>query len=124
MASTPATVYARKSAEVAASKTVAAADSGVVQNVTKDAVVVTLPATAAGLTVTIRNGGKADGQVGFSISPNSADKIQGYGLTSADNKDVINTKATARAGDEITLVGDGVDGWFVQNATGVFDREA
>jgi hypothetical protein len=41
----------------------------------------------------------------------------------ADDKDAINTAATDRVGDSLTLVGDGVDGWYVVGVTGTWARE-
>ena len=106
-----------------ANYTMTAADSGYITYVDTDAVVITLPATVVGMCFTIVNAGK-DGTVGVTISPNASDKIQGIGLTAADNKDLINTKATAKKGDLVTLVGDGVDGWFVAQCHGTWAREA
>jgi hypothetical protein len=100
-----------------------AADSGVVTYVTADGKVVTLPATVVGMTFIIVNGCE-DGQGGISISPQAADKIQGAGLTAADNKDLVSAKATARKGDFVKLVADGVDGYFVQEIRGTWAREA
>lgn len=124
----------RLRADVSADKTLALADQGLVQNVIADGKVVTLPATSAGAVFVIRNGGAAktsgpvgsgdNGSVLVAVSPAAADKIQGLGFTAADNKDALNTKATAEVGDEIVLVGDGVDGWNVQRATGIWAREA
>lgn len=110
--------------EVTANKTLDQADSGVPQVVTADAVVVTLPATVAGLTYVIVNGSNRQGDVGVTVSPNASDQIIGNGFTAADDKDAINTKATARPGDKLVLVGDGVDGWFVQEVKGTWVREA
>lgn len=107
---------------VAVDKTLDAGDSGVFQIVTVDAKVITLPATVLGLTYTIINGG-ADGAVLVTVSPNASDKIAGAGLTAADNKDLLNTKATAKKGDMVRLFGDGVDGWFVQEIRGTWARE-
>jgi len=112
----------RTSETISANDTMAEGDSGTVKLIDTDAVVITLPATAAGMTLTFVNVGD-NGTVGFSVSPNASDKIMGNGYTSADNKDVINTKATAKKGDYIKLVGDGVNGWFVQDVRGVWDRE-
>jgi len=124
----------RQSTNRTADATLAIADCGVVQNVQADGKVITLPSTAAGLTFTIRNGGVpvtngptgtgANGSLAVTISPAAADKISGNGLTPADNKDLINTKATAQVGDEVTLVGDGVDGWVIQNIVGTWARES
>jgi hypothetical protein len=102
--------------------TLAAADSGLVVKCATDGVVFTLPATVAGMTFTILNTG-ADGTVGISLSPDAADKIQGGGLAAADNEDLINTKATAKKGDMIRVVGDGADGWFVQEIRGVWSEQ-
>lgn len=127
MATTIPTVFARKGVDVSSNKTLTAADCGIVQNVTVDGVVITLPSTADGLVFTIRNGGKSDGTVGVSVSPAAADGITGNGYTATINKDAINTKATAKAGDEITLSANGTAGvtaWTVQEVVGTWSREA
>lgn len=114
----------------AQSKTLTLADCGLVQNVTIDAITITLPATTAGASFTVRNGGThpssgpkgavADAAVAIVLAPNSADKVQGAGFTAADNTHVTNTKATAHVGDEIRLTGDGTDGYLVNNITGTW----
>lgn len=115
-------------------KTLALADNGVVQNVIADAITITLPATTAGAVFTIRNGGvPASSSVGsgtgsdasalIKVSPNASDKIQGLNFSASDNKAAQNTKATAKVGDFITLVGDGTDGWNVAYARGIWVRE-
>lgn len=98
-------------------------DSGFETIVDTDAKTITLPATVLGYTYKIVNGG-ADGAVAVTISPNASDKIMGAGLTSADNKDLINTKATAKKGDYVILSGDGANGWFVTEMVGTWAREA
>lgn len=118
-------------------KTLAVGDNGIVQNVIADGITITLPATsAAGLYYfTIRNGGvPASSSVGFgtggdasalvSIAPNASDKVSGLAFTAADNKAINNTKATAKVGDFITLLSDGVDGWTVVAARGIWARAA
>lgn len=102
--------------------TLDATHCGKILYVDTDAKVITLPATAAGLNYTIVNAG-ADGAVAVTISPNADDKIQGIGLSAADNKDLINTKATAKKGDMVQLVGDNLDGWFVVRCHGTWARE-
>lgn len=111
-----------QTATVSADTTLDAADCGIVQIVDTDAKIVTLPATAAGLSYTIVNGG-ADGAVLVSISPNAVDKITGAGLTPADDKDLLNTKATAKKGDYVTLIADGADGWVISRMAGTWARE-
>ncbi len=118
-------------------KTLALADNGVTQNVIADGITITLPATsAAGLYhFTIRNGGvPASSPVGagtgmdasalITIAPNASDKISGLAFTPADNKAALNTKTTSRVGDFITLLSDGVDGWTVVSARGIWTRAA
>lgn len=120
--------------DVTENKTLALADCGIVQNVLTDAITITLPATAASLNFTIRNGGDADasaavgsgynGSMAVNVSPAAADKISGYALTPADNKDLINTKATAKVGDEVSLLADGTDGYTVTEIKGTWARES
>ncbi len=124
----------RQSVNVTSNKTLTLADQGIVQNVQADGITITLPSTSAGATFVIRNGGVpvsngptgtgANGSLLAAVSPAAADKIQGNGLTAADNKDLLNTKATSQVGDEVTLVGDGVDGWNIQEIIGTWQREA
>ena len=68
--------------------------------------------------------GVASTVTGLSLSPASADKIQGTGITAADNKDLINTAATDAVGDSLTVVCDGVDGWWIEGKIGTWAREA
>lgn len=88
-------------------------------------IVVTLPATVAGVQYTFIIGPNGLATVtGLSLSPVAADAIHGNGLTSVDNKDLINTAATDREGDFVTIVGDGVDGWFIVAINGTWAKEA
>lgn len=127
----------RQAIDVNANKTLVAADQGIVQNVIADAIVVTLPSTAAGLNFTVRNGGvpKTSGPAGsgdngsvlVAVSPAAADGISGNGFTAAVNKDALNTKLTANVGDEISLLASGTAGvaaWNVRHALGTWAREA
>jgi hypothetical protein len=102
--------------------TFAAADDGKWIWVDTDAVVITLPAVD-GLMCRIGNLA-AYGVSGVAISPAAADLITGPGITAADNKDLINTKATACRGDFAEIsIGD-ADGWMVSSLRGVWAREA
>lgn len=109
----------REATDVDSNKTLSASDCGIVQNVTDDATL-TLPATTVGEVYTIRNGGSGsnDGSVTVTISPDAADQIIGNDFTAADDTNVLNTNG--RAGDEIVLVGDGVDGWYIQSVSGTW----
>jgi len=104
-------------------KTVDIQDVGKAVVTATDAKTVTLPATDVGLSITVINVGQ-DGDCKVSISPNANDKIMGPDLAGVDNKDLINTKATARCMDRVTLLADGVDGWFVQEMRGTWAAEA
>jgi hypothetical protein len=103
--------------------TLAETNVGQIIDVDTDAKVLTLPATVVGMRYRIRNAG-ADGGVLVTVSPNASDKIMGCGITSADDKDLLNTKATAKKGDYIDLLGDGVNGWYIQELRGTWARQA
>lgn len=88
-----------------------------------DGIVYTLPSTVVGYVYRFVNLA-SDGAASLAISPAAADRIMGVGLTSADNKDIVNTKATAKRGDMVELVGDGVNGWMIRRIVGTWAREA
>jgi predicted RecA/RadA family phage recombinase len=119
----PAALQGRVWEAVAANKTLDIQDVGKVMLVTVDAVVITLPATAAGLDFVVANGG-GDAAVLATISPNAADKIMGADLAGVDNKDRINTKATAKHLDYCHLTYGGADGWLVVAERGTWAAEA
>ena len=98
-------------------------DSGKTFTSKLDGMVFTLPSIAIGNTVTIVNTAPS-GTAGISISPAALDGIT-YAGSSTDNKDLINTKATAKYGDSVTLASlDGVVAWQVVDARGVWAKEA
>jgi len=109
--------------DVADNKTLDIQDVGKVMNVTADAKTITLPAVAAGLEYVIRNGG-ASGTVLVTVSPNANDKIMGADLAGVDNKDRLNTKATAIIGDYLHLTYGGATGWMVVSERGIWAAEA
>jgi hypothetical protein len=127
----------RASVDVSTNKTLAAADSGIVQNVVADGITITLPATTAAGNFIIRNGGLkpsgaangavSSGTVLVTVAPNAADGITGNGFTATVNKAALNTKATSMVGDELRLRGTGttgVTGWVVESAIGTWARQA
>jgi len=127
----------RTSVAVTGNKTLTAADAGIVQDVQADNVTVTLPATADGLSFTIRNNGAkptgaaagatADGSALVVVAPVAADGVTGNGFTATVNKGASNTKATSKVGDEITVVGNGTTGvtaWTVVYTKGIWARVA
>ncbi len=98
-------------------------DSGKTFTSELDGVVFTLPSIAIGNTVTIVNNA-VDGAAKLSISPAAADGIT-YAGSSTDDKDLINTKATSKRGDFVTIASlDGVVAWQVVDARGVWAKEA
>jgi len=107
---------------VADNKTLDAQDVGKVMEVTVDAKAITLPATVVGYRYIVRNG-LADGLTIVTISPNANDAIMGADLAGVANKDRVNTKATAKQGDYLVLLGDGADGWFVTEERGIWAAE-
>jgi len=117
--------------EITASATLGLGDSGTVYLVGTDALVVTLPATKKGAKFSFINSG-SDGNNIITISPNANDAIIGsIANAAADSvasgvadKDIINTKATSNKGDRITLVGDGVDGWYIVEGVGIWASQA
>ena len=89
---------------------------------TKD-VVFTLPAIAVGNVYTFVNTG-ADAQNNLTISPNANDGILYLGgLT--DDKDLINTQATSKVGDYVTIASlNSTVFWTVVDAQGVWAKES
>jgi hypothetical protein len=126
----------RQAVDVDTSKTLTVADSGFVQNVIADNIDITLPATAAQGSFTIRNGGvkvsggpagtASNGTALVRVSPVAADQIQGgVGGTAVDNKELQNTKATSKVGDEVTIVCVAeTNGPIVTSIKGIWAREA
>ena len=89
---------------------------------TKD-VVFTLPAIAVGSVYTFINTG-ADGQNNLTISPAAADGILYVGGL-VDNKDLINTQATSKVGDYVTIASmNSTAHWTVVDVQGVWAKES
>ena len=88
---------------------------------TKD-VVFTLPAIAIGNVYTFVNTG-ADGQNNLTVSPDGNDGLLYLGSLT-DDKDVINTLATSKVGDYITVASlNSVVFWTVVDVQGVWAKE-
>lgn len=108
---------------VADDKTLDIEDAGKVFYVTVDAKTVTLPAIAAGLGPIWIVNGAANGTVAVNVSPNANDKIMGADVAGTDNKDQINTKATAIRGDYICIEEANADGWKIIDKMGTWAEE-
>lgn len=123
----------RMAVNVTEAKTLAAADSGYVQNVIYANGAVTLPATAVHGTFTVRNGGVPEGGTAgsgddgnlISVVPNASDLVEGgVSGTATDGKPFRNTAATARVGDEITVVNSGLTaGGMASGVKGIWVRD-
>ena len=107
-------------------------------NVATDALVITLPKITAdnlGLTYTVRNTG-ADANNIITLSPNALDAfIGGFPFVTGStasmnrasgtvNKDFINTKATSKKGDWVTIKAVSLTNWYIQGGQGVWASEA
>lgn len=103
-------------------KTLDIEDNGKLFWVDTDAKIITLPVVATPVNCAIANGG-AFGTVAVNISPAAADKIQGPDLPGTDNKDLINTKATAKRGDFAVLVTGDANGALVAELRGTWATE-
>lgn len=109
---------------VSADKTLDIQDSGKVMVVDTDAKTFTLPSVAAGFEFIVMNGGAAVGSVPVNLSPAAADLIAGPDIAGTDNKDQINTKATAVPGDYMVVRGGQATGWTIQAMRGTWAQEA
>ena len=84
---------------------------------------ITDSSNAIGETVTFVNMAE-DGAAEFSISPAALDGIN-YKGSNTDDKDLINTKATSKKGDSVTLASlDGTVSWQVVAVRGIWAKEA
>ena len=99
-------------------------DSGKTFTSKTDGVVFTLPGIAVGNVFTFVNTAE-DFQNTMTISPNGSDGIT-YKGSSTDDKDVINTKATAKKGDYIKIqaMNGYVTAWQVTDVQGVWAKES
>lgn len=103
--------------------TLDAQDSGKVLCVDTDAKAITLPAVEGMSNIRVLNIG-AFGTVAVTVSPNANDMIESVDVAGVDNKDIVNTKATARRGDYIDLDYSDANGWVVTRIVGTWAKEA
>ena len=99
-------------------------------NIATDAIVLTLPTIDAnniGMEFTFRNSG-ADGNNIITLSPAASDAIHGTVAAiqsgGVDNKDWINTKATANKGDWCTIKAVAAGSWYITGGVGIWASEA
>jgi hypothetical protein len=108
---------------LSANKTLDAQDCGKTFFVDTDAFTITLPATTTGLDCVIVNA-KGYGLAAINISPAAVDMMLGPDMAGVDNKDLINTKATAQRGDFAVIADGDADGYVVYKIKGVWAAEA
>jgi hypothetical protein len=119
---------------ITASTTLTEANAGDDFNIATDALVINLPLIDSdnlGMELVFRNTG-ADGNNIITLSPASADSINGRVSTAAAdstasgvvNKDWINTKATAKRGDFVRIRAVALTKWFIEHGQGVWASEA
>jgi hypothetical protein len=107
----------------AANYSVVVGDSGKTFTSKTDGVVFTLPAIAVGYVFTFVNTA-TDGANTLTISPNANDGIL-YAGSLVDDKDLINTKATSKVGDYVTIASlNSTAHWTVVAVQGIFAKEA
>jgi hypothetical protein len=85
--------------------------------------VVTLPATATALADVTLVCMAPFGTAQISASPAADDKIMGPNLAGANDKDLINTLATAKRGDRVTLTAGHTDGYVTNALVGTWAAE-
>lgn len=103
---------------ITGTKTLAAADAGVVQDVNATTTI-TLPTSATGLGFIIRVG---QPDITVTIQPQSTDEFIGAGITPATNKALLFTNAPA--GSWIEVVGAGSNTYYVRRVSGHPTRQA
>jgi hypothetical protein len=85
---------------------------------------VTLPATAAQGVYIIVNGSQ-DGDKLTNVDPVTGDGIAGWDSANADNKDMLNTKTTSKAGDYLVVESGGLaGGFYITAGRGIWASEA
>jgi len=108
---------------LASGATLDAQDSGKVIWITADAQTMTLPAVEGLSGVIIANAG-AYGVIGITVAAGANDMVEGANITGADNKGLINTKATANRGDFAEFDYSDANGYVARRIRGTWARVA
>lgn len=89
--------------------------------------IITLPAVATqyGPYILVNYGEETAGisDVQITLAPNSNDRITGCDITALEDKDIVNTLATAKRGDYIKIVYGSATGWSIAEMGGVWTRQ-
>jgi hypothetical protein len=108
----------------AANLTLDVQDNGKLFLIATTGVVFTLPAVGATLgPYRFMNMGAA-GAVEITISPDGSDMIYGPDITGTDDKDMVNTLATARKGDYLEIAYADGTGWTIVRKHGIWTQES
>ena len=108
---------------VSGALTLDAQDCGKLFWITADAGVITLPAIADGVAGFLVVNGGSYGTVLVTVSPAAADMILAANLAGVDDKDLLNTKATAQRGDRVRLINGDADGYLATELVGVWAKQ-
>jgi hypothetical protein len=85
---------------------------------------VNLPAATFGLRFSVANQQVPGSGNGVTVHPAGTDVMRGNNFTESAGKGAVNTQATAKVGDAITVVSDGAGAWTIISLVGVWAREA
>ncbi len=109
----------------AVDKTVASVDNGRCYWFTADAKTLTLPVVAVGVhDIRMINAGAFGAQLmTIDVDSGNGDMLEGPGITAADGKGMLNTKATARRGDRLDVSMVDLVGYSARNVVGTWVRE-
>tara|TARA_Y100001937_G_C6941760_1_gene250696 strand:+ start:167 stop:601 length:435 start_codon:yes stop_codon:yes gene_type:complete len=110
--------------ELSTNTTLTAATHGRHPILCTGAITLTLPAVAIGVSFHLINN-NPDGTA-LTVSPNSSDKflINAAGSAGTNDKDIVNTGATARRGDSVKLTYGSADGWTILELNGTWADES
>ena len=110
-------------ATVAGNNTPASVDNGTMYWMDSDGGTATLPAIAVGVhNVRVINAGAFGTQL-ISVDLDGGDSMEGPGITAADGKGLLNTKATARRGDRLDVKMVDTIGYTAYNVVGIWALE-
>lgn len=107
--------------------TAAQASGGVVTVALATSCTVVLPAAStvtAGLPLTIVSALAPSSGAGYLVDLTGTDQMKGNGFTPANGKGALNTQATAKVGDSLTVFSDGTSVWYILSVGGTWAREA
>lgn len=114
---------------VTASATLTASSCGNIISMSTGTLTMVLPATVANCKITFINASTSG--YAQTIDLNASDKFMGsthsastfVNFPGTDGNYALNVTSTSKKGDSITVVGDGVDGWYIVGNVGIWASE-